>query len=452
MDDSTGYVFIADEEQGVVDVLNPVHVLEETYEGQIIGTIGPLGEPEPFGERKLSTEGLSGIAINQTNNQEYILDGLATSRDAVDVFGPPVRLPTLTVNLPSNIEPTGATLSGTVNPEGTDASNARFEYGPGSCQSFGFQIPGAPNDAGEGKSPVPVTANLEGLLAGSEYCYRVAVTDVLGEVPPSPDQRLVTAPAIGGESVSNVSQFAATVHAGIEPGEIPTTYHFVYGATSAYGSLAPDPDTSLPVARGENQVSQAITGLQAGTTYHYAVVASSPAGTYTGPDETFTTPPVPAPAVATGGAGGITVGAATLTGTIDPEGWDTTYAFEYGTSAAYGASWPTVPVNLGALNGGQRVSITVENLLPGTTYHYRLVASNGGGTSYGADATFTTGEYPSSVIKEAPVAGTIYLPSTKPAKPKPKPKHKPAKHKRKKVKAGSKGAKRGRKATRGRRR
>jgi hypothetical protein len=37
-------------------------------------------------------------------------------------------------------------------------------------------------------------------------------------------------------------------------------------------------------------------------------------------------------------------------------------------------------------------------------YHYRLVATNKGGSEYGSDVTFTTGEYPASVIQEAPVS------------------------------------------------
>src|SRR6185312_7867184 len=108
-----------------------------------------------------------------------------------------------------------------------------------------------------------------------------------------------------------------------------------------------------------------------------------------GPDETFTTPPIPAPAVETGGASSVGVGAAMLSGAIDPHGWDTTYLFQYGTSTAYGQSWPAVQFDMGAVKGPQLVMVSVSNLLPGTTYHYRLVASNSGGTSHGQDMAFT---------------------------------------------------------------
>jgi phosphodiesterase/alkaline phosphatase D-like protein len=181
-------------------------------------------------------------------------------------------------------------------------------------------------------------------------------------------------------------------------------YHFEYGTTTAYGLIAPVPDAFTPITSETLALSQPVSGLQAGTTYHYRLVASSPGGTEVkGPDETFTTLSIPAPAVATGASEGVGVGSATLTGTVDPHGWDTTYLFQYGTSTTYGSSWPSIEVDMGALEGAQPVVVSVPNLLPDTTYHYRLIATSGGGTSYGPDVTFTTTEYPASIIQEAPL-------------------------------------------------
>lgn len=63
------------------------------------------------------------------------------------------------------------------------------------------------------------------------------------------------------------------------------------------------------------------------------------------------------------------------------------------------------------MNGPQAVVVTLANLAPGITYHYRLLATGPGGTVYGTDHTFTTGEYPPSVVQEPPVFGTFTLPS-----------------------------------------
>ncbi len=253
----------------------------------------------------------------------------------------------------------------------------------------------------------------------------------------SPDQHLITAPLVETGSVSGVSQFAVTLHGHVEPGVVPTTYHFAYGATAAYGSVAPLPDVGLTVARGEAPVSQALTGLLPGTEYHYALVASSAAGTFTGPDETFTTAGIPAPAVGTGASVGVGVGEATLTGSVAPHGWDASYDFQYGTSSAYGSVWPSVPVSLGALSGAQPVSIVLRGLQPGTVYHYRLCASGPGGGACGVDEVFTTGEYPAAIVQSPPVFGSFVLPAGETpvvkAKAKAKPKH------------GKKGSKRSRK-------
>ena len=74
--------------------------------------------------------------------------------------------------------------------------------------------------------------------------------------------------------------------------------------------------------------------------------------------------------------------------------------------AAYGSSWPGVQVFAGSGSTAQPIAVTVPNLQARASYHYRLVASNEDGTSYGADQTFTTPAYPASVIQEAPMLTT----------------------------------------------
>lgn len=96
------------------------------------------------------------------------------------------------------------------------------------------------------------------------------------------------------------------------------------------------------------------------------------------------------PTVSTGGATGVGSSEATLHGSVNPNGIGTTYQFEYGLTAAYGKVVPATPKSAGA--GSQTVA--VEELVTGleaeTTYHFRLVATNGTGTANGSDETFTT--------------------------------------------------------------
>ena len=98
---------------------------------------------------------------------------------------------------------------------------------------------------------------------------------------------------------------------------------------------------------------------------------------------------------------------ATLTGGVYPNGLDTTWWVEYGTTNAYGQT--TAPSDAGV--GPAPVSVTgqLTSLLPSTTYHYRLVAQNSSGTTYGYDYTLTTsaaGVAPPSNTAAPTVSGT----------------------------------------------
>jgi hypothetical protein len=84
----------------------------------------------------------------------------------------------------------------------------------------------------------------------------------------------------------------------------------------------------------------------------------------------------------------ITEAGATTQGTVNPNARGTAYHFEFGTSTAYGSSTPdaSVPAGVDPLT----VRADLPGLASGTTYHVRLVGTNGDGTSASADATFTT--------------------------------------------------------------
>ena len=99
-----------------------------------------------------------------------------------------------------------------------------------------------------------------------------------------------------------------------------------------------------------------------------------------------------APTVSTGTAGSVGPTTATLNGTVNPNGSATSYSFQYGTSTAYGSSTPTTPV--GSDSNAHNVSASLASLSGSTTYHFRIVATNGWGTRYGYDNVFTTGAPP----------------------------------------------------------
>ncbi len=96
-------------------------------------------------------------------------------------------------------------------------------------------------------------------------------------------------------------------------------------------------------------------------------------------------------AASTSPASGIGETGATLSGAVTAEAVGTA-GFQYGTSTAYGAA--TASQSMGASLGPLAVSASLAGLAPNTTYHYRLVTTDAGGTAYGADMTFTTAMAP----------------------------------------------------------
>jgi hypothetical protein len=101
-----------------------------------------------------------------------------------------------------------------------------------------------------------------------------------------------------------------------------------------------------------------------------------------------------APTVTTGGAASVAQQTARLVGTVDPNGAQTTYQFQYGTTTAYGLA---TAENSVTGDGRRTVTMDIAGLAPATTYHYRLIARNVHGLVKGADRTFKTRVQPLGV-------------------------------------------------------
>jgi hypothetical protein len=97
---------------------------------------------------------------------------------------------------------------------------------------------------------------------------------------------------------------------------------------------------------------------------------------------------ISAPMATTGAATGVTEREATLHGTVNPEGKETKYYFEFGTTESYGSK--SAEASVGSGTGSVEVSKTLTGLAANTQYHYRIVATSGNGTTDGTDKVFTT--------------------------------------------------------------
>jgi hypothetical protein len=97
------------------------------------------------------------------------------------------------------------------------------------------------------------------------------------------------------------------------------------------------------------------------------------------------------PATATtDAASGITTSAATLNGTVNPNSVNTSVTFQYGLTTSYGN---TVTADPSPIIGKSNTAVSkgITGLSPNMTYHYRVVATNSAGTTYGTDLSFKTG-------------------------------------------------------------
>ncbi|HEX3241895.1 MAG TPA: hypothetical protein VHQ97_02345 [Solirubrobacterales bacterium] len=141
----------------------------------------------------------------------------------------------------------------------------------------------------------------------------------------------------------------------------------------------------------DSAVGAEISGLEAGTPYHYRFTATNEDGTNSGSDRVFT--PAYVLKVKTLSATGVDENSAVLRGQLDPDGKDTSYYFEYGVTENYDLK--TSVLSAGSTPGLKTVSTPIEGLPAGKVFHYRLVASNEDGTTLGEDQRFRTASTPS---------------------------------------------------------
>jgi hypothetical protein len=297
------------------------------------------------------------------------------------------------------------TLTAQVNPEGRPTTSCAFEYGK-LGESYGPPVPCEQSSAqiGEGHKGKTVSAKAAGLQAGVDYHYRAVVANktYTGE---GADQVFGPPAEVStGAVLSNVPGVApgtsATVGGQLNPEGVDTRYYVQYGETEAYGQIAPFLPLGVPLPQGIDAGSGSkpvvlggggappdiqLEGLTPGATYRYRLVAYNADGTTYGAPMTLAVPPAPAVGPAT--VSEVTQSTATISTSVNPEGLHTLYELNLGTSAAYGTPYPG---DAGSGSAAVPLTFNLTGLEPGTTYHFRLTASNSDGSSSEADQTFTT--------------------------------------------------------------
>ncbi|MEY2532202.1 MAG: hypothetical protein QOF29_112 [bacterium] len=328
------------------------------------------------------TANLSGLLPNTEYHYRVVASNAnGTAYGADQTFTTPVRAPVVPAPTHSAVTSTSASLSGSIDPGGAVTSWS-FEYGVGTA--YDTSLPGT-DVSGTGAQPV--SDALTGLLPGTTYGYRIVAQNSAGTAVSSAGQftTSVAAPTATTNAATGILAHRVKANADLNPGGGPTTVYFEYAKTLPYNRSTAA--VNVPAGTDPVSVGVALSGLAPATVYHYRVVVENSSGIAYGSDVAFTTAPE-RPDVVTGIATSITQDGAQLAATVGTGGADTTYEFEYGQTAGYGAT--SAAGNVAAADGSAQVTAPLTALEAGTRYHYRVVARNVAGTTVGSDMTFTT--------------------------------------------------------------
>lgn len=366
------------------------------------------------------------IATNEDGTQ-FALDPNFTTQAA--------QAPTLALDAPSAVAYTTAHIAATLNPEG------------GSSNPIGGVLPiywelqtnhqgegWVPAEAGaiegpdaEASAPIAVAKDLDSLVPGSNYKFRLKVTYAnfsLEAIKAGGEftTLAVAAPVVSTEDASAVTgtsaHFSGSVTAGGTDTAFDSSCTFDYATEAQFAEGEFDnpfvghTDCEAPnnpvTGTASTPVGAQATDLLPSTTYHLRLRSTNAGGPTiaTAPD-TFTTEAI-APRISGTNATDIALGATTLNARVNPGGAPTTYHFEYLTRADYEAngqtfagalSTPESP-SIGADNKEHAATAQVSGLDPDTAYRFRAVATNAKSPVGG-----TVGSEVGSLRTNAPASG-----------------------------------------------
>ncbi len=335
-----------------------------------------------------------------------LADNSATSTGAVageeDEVTPPAGntntagAPIATTNATVAPTDTTAVVTGTVNPRGA-LTTYWYEYG--TTPNLGQKT--ANQSVGSGFNAIQTPGYITGLTKNTTYYFRLVAENSFGRTNgtqntvkttqgvPAPVGSAPTAKSIAANSITSTS---ANLRGEVDPNKSATQYWFEYGTSQNLGNTTSF--TSIGSGDASAAASASIGDLSAGTTYYYRVNAQNQFGTVNGAIMSFKTTgnTSAAPTVSTKRASAIGTSTATLNATVDPNGVETKYWFEYSSDSLLSSVLlkTTSQQSAGAGNNAVQVEADVTGLNPKTTYYGRIVAQNAQGTVRGDKVSFKT--------------------------------------------------------------
>jgi len=190
-----------------------------------------------------------------------------------------------TTSGPVLVNPTGALSGKTVVAISCGAYHSLAMCSDGTLTAWGENGNGQLGNNTWASSAVPVWVAASTLKEGERFVAAFSGSSsshnlALVATPPPP--AATTLPA------TVITDTGAILNGSVNAAGVSTSVSFQYGLTTNYGTtVAADP--AAVSGTETTAVSKAISGLTAGATYHYRVVAANPNGTTRGADMTFTT-------------------------------------------------------------------------------------------------------------------------------------------------------------------
>jgi hypothetical protein len=264
-------------------------------EGASIADVSPRCDPseglcaptQVFGEGDL--EEAAGLGVDAATGTVY---AAIAGEERVAAF--PVALEAATGSA-TEIEATTATVHGTVDPKGSPVTHCAFQYGEG--QGYGQEAP-CVNGVGEVvgipaeplSSEAEVHADLAALHGGASYDFRLRLGDEANAFLSSEAQHFGTRPiaTIGEAKATELTGTSALLTGTIDAmGVAGTRCELEWGTSTAYGTTVPCEPADIPSGAVATEVAVHLSGLHAGTTYHFNFSINDDNGTTLPEDHTF---------------------------------------------------------------------------------------------------------------------------------------------------------------------
>jgi outer membrane protein assembly factor BamB len=231
--------------------------------------------------------GLNASTLYHYRVRAYNGGGTSANSNIINVHtlsatGPPIAI----TNPATLVASFSATLNGLIDPHGLSTS-VYFQYGP--TTSYGSTTSAQTKS---GNTYQNISANVSGLAASTTYHFRIVATNSAGTRYGS-DSTFTTRTATGApfvvtNSANKIGSSSARLNGTVDPHGLTTSVYFQYGLTTSYGQT-----TASQSKTGDayQNVSGDITGLTAGSVYHFRIAATNSAGTRYGLDRIFAAVP-----------------------------------------------------------------------------------------------------------------------------------------------------------------